>query len=159
MTHRQIIKEYQKAIILKDKVIVDWGSGSKPVQRYITHENCRFITLDNANITDDRQGNLHYKVNISKPLTYDFNADVAFCMEVLEHVEYPEIVLKNIYDNLKQGGTLYLSAPFKYEVHSDIDYWRYTDAGLKLLLERNGFKVDYILTTTDDLGWIVKARK
>jgi hypothetical protein len=52
-----------------------------------------------------------------------------------------------------------LSAPFKYEIHADEDYWRFTKHGLILLLERHGFKVDSINETVAELGYIVEAHK
>lgn len=164
MTHREAIKEWLSKIHLKDEEVIDWGSGSKPAFRYIQQENCQFTTADNApGIPQDRKGYRHLDADISKPIEIDLGDrkqfDTAFCLEVLEHVENPEQLLRNIFDNLKDGGMLYLSAPFKYEIHADADYWRYTANGLRLLLERVGFQIISINETVEELGYIVEARR
>lgn len=160
MTHREAIKAYLKEICLTDMQVIDWGSGSKPAWRYIDQASSRndWTTIDNAEgIPSDRMSH-HKNLDINEPIEL-FQADVAFCLEVLEHVEYPESVLLNIWNNLKNGGQLFLSVPFKYRIHSDIDYWRFTDNGIRLLLERNGFTVNDIQETVDELGYIVEAVK
>jgi 2-polyprenyl-3-methyl-5-hydroxy-6-metoxy-1,4-benzoquinol methylase len=161
MTHRQKIKEYLSALVLKNKSVVDWGSGSKPAFRYIQSEGCTFTTIDNApGIPIDRRGETHHNNDISEFFVPSMEGyDVAFCLEVLEHVKSPEVLLQNIYRSLKPGGTLYLSAPFLYPKHGNSDYWRFTDQGIKEILETHKFKVQLILDTVDDLGWIVKAIK
>ncbi len=157
MAHRESIKEYLRAIRLENKKIIDWGSGTKPVSKYIQNGDCDFTTIDKL----DHVG-ATVVADISKegfflePYTL---YDVAFCMEVLEHVENPEHVLNNIWSHLKPEGEFYFSVPFLYPVHSDQDYWRFTDQGLKLLLERSSFRVVEIKATEDSMGWIGKAVK
>lgn len=162
MTHREIIKDWLSTISLSNVNVLDWGSGSKPVMRYIQHEASQFITIDNAsNIPEDRKSN-HLTLDISKPIGFyqvDLTADVAFCIEVLEHVEDPEQLVRNIAMNLKSQGQLYLTAPFLYPTHAEKDYWRFTMNGIELLLQRNGFEVQSIAETTDQLGWMVTAVK
>lgn len=164
MTHRQIIKQWLAGISIKDEEVIDWGSGSKPAFRYIQHENCHFTTVDNApGIPQDRKGEKHVDADISQQILIHLDDrklfDTAFCLEVLEHVEDPDQLIDNIYNSLKAGGMLYLSAPFKYEIHADADYWRFTANGLCLLLERVGFEILSINETVDELGYIVEARK
>lgn len=162
MTHRQIIKEWLGNLAFVDQEIVDWGSGSKPAMRYINHKNCHFTTVDNApGIPQDRKGKYHVDADISLPIYVDPKTlkkfDIAFCIEVLEHVEDPQQLMVNIYNNLKPGGYLYLSAPFKYDIHAEVDYWRFTPNGLRLLLEQNGFQVVSINETRDEQGYMVEA--
>ena len=155
MAHRESIRQYLEATILpKSAKVVDWGCGTKPVKRYVKHEGATFYGIDKlghvgADLVTD----------IEAPTVLDKQYDHAFCMEVLEHTKQPEEVLNNIYINLKPNGILHMSVPFLYKVHSEEDYWRFTDQGLVLLLERNGFKVDIIIPTEDNMGWIARARR
>ncbi len=160
-THREVIKNWLDRIDLTNAKVIDWGSGSKPAFRYIHHQNCTFDTVDNApGIPDDRKGTTHFNIDISKPIDTNIaliGYDAAFCLEVLEHVENPWQLMANIRPSLYVGGKLYLSAPFKYPVHAEADYWRFTQHGLQLLLEKNDFRVFSIKETIKEFGFIVEA--
>lgn len=163
MSHREAIKTWLSSIELSDVHVIDWGSGSKPVSRYIKHQNCNFVTIDrNELIASDRRGPKHYEHDIQVPIDLD-TANVAFCIEVLEHCWDGQAVLSNIYDNLEHYGRLYLSVPFMFKVHSDDDYHRYTVNGLNRLLTQAGFTVDSIETTGGSVeeaqGYLVEAHK
>ena len=159
MTHREAIKQWQSTINLKDQNVIDWGSGAKPSMRYINHENCEFTTVDKNPLIDyGRRAVKHIEADITEPKDYG-KFDTAFCIEVLEHVKDPFALMRNIATNLEEGGVLYITAPFKLEIHSDEDYWRYTEQGLQYLLEYSGFGVREIKTTVDELGYMAEAVK
>jgi SAM-dependent methyltransferase len=66
--------------------------------------------------------------------------DLILIMAVLEHVENPFIVCKNIQELLNPKGYIFVSVPFFYPIHKDprgrfSDYWRFTDDAIKLLFE------------------------
>lgn len=68
------------------------------------------------------------------------------CTQVLEHVREPELVLKEFFRVLGTDGMLYLSAPQGWGVHQPPhDYFRFTEYGLRYLLEKAGFEVTSIL--------------
>jgi ubiquinone/menaquinone biosynthesis C-methylase UbiE len=72
----------------------------------------------------------------------DERFDVVLCTQVLEHVPNPDVVLGELARVLKPGGTLWLTAPFFYAPHElPHDYYRYTEQGLRWLVERSGLKV------------------
>lgn len=159
MGHREEIRAYLEGLKYAGKTIIDWGSGAKPAFRYIQHSKCKWVCLDkNPDLVPFyRENRIEYLVkDIEDPILLD-KADVCFCMEVLEHVKEPDAVLHNIYYNLNQDGILHLSVPFLYPKHSDEDYWRFTDAGLEVLLERNNFK--NIQVTEIELGYLAEATK
>ncbi len=61
--------------------------------------------------------------------------DLVLCTEVLEHVDDPDQVVREIRRVLKPGGKLLLSMPFNYFIHgAPNDYRRYTVFGLEKLL-------------------------
>lgn len=67
--------------------------------------------------------------------------DFVILSEVIEHLESPLDVLKEIFRVLKPGGKLLLVAPFMFHVHGDpFDYARYTDYWYEKNLNSIGFK-------------------
>lgn len=157
MTHREAIKAWLAEINLKSCLVIDWGSGAKPVSRYLQHDDCEFITIDkNPLIAGDRRSPAHITTDIQQPITVN-TADVAFCIEVLEHTLRPDNVITNIFNNLKPNGKLYLSVPFMFRIHSDDDYFRFTENGLKALL--GNFSDVTIRPTVGDEGYLVEATK
>lgn len=162
MAHREGIREYLKDVQVHG-LVYDWGCGTKPIKNYLKPNNAKFVGIDKlSHVGADVVGDIESP--IEEVLLVDgFKSDFAFCIEVLEHTWNSRQVLINIYDFLKQGGTLYLSQPFMYEVHKEDDRVRYTHHGLKQLLEEVGFTVEDIQPTVGDLdhaeGYILRARK
>jgi SAM-dependent methyltransferase len=66
--------------------------------------------------------------------------DVVFCIETLEHLYNPVAACENLNKMLKPGGKLYLTVCYIYPHHGYNDYLRYTDFGLKKLLEEAQFE-------------------
>ena len=64
----------------------------------------------------------------------DNTVDVIFNLSVLEHLAYPENVIKEIFRVLRPGGLVYSDVPFVVGFHaSPHDYGRWTEAGLREL--------------------------
>lgn len=79
------------------------------------------------------------------PQIADATYDCVFCSGVLEHVDDYEAGMREIARILKPGGTLFLGLPFRQALHlKPTDYWRFTEFGIRVLLERHGFGVDEI---------------
>jgi len=69
----------------------------------------------------------------------DSTIDHIVCLEVLEHVRWPDKLLAEVARVLKPGGQLFLSMPFLYPVHdAPHDYQRYTSHGLARSLAAAG---------------------
>ncbi len=69
--------------------------------------------------------------------------DAALHVVTLEHVREPQRVLTELARVMKPGATLLLIVPHEWEEHQiPHDYFRYTQYGVKLLLERAGLAVD-----------------
>lgn len=72
----------------------------------------------------------------------DKSCDVVWSLGVLEHVEDVDKYLQESFRILKPGGRLILATHGIWMYHPDpIDYWRFTSEGLKVTIERKGFKV------------------
>ena len=165
MAHREGIREYLKNVQVHG-LVYDWGCGTKPIKNKLLPNEAKIIGIDQLD---------HVGADIVKNIEaccieLGELADFAFCLEVLEHTWESNMVISNIYDNLKEGGVLYLSQPFMYEVHKEDDRIRYTYNGLRQLLEEAGFTVEDIKPTqnvnnpTEEemnkaWGYVVRAKK
>jgi SAM-dependent methyltransferase len=69
--------------------------------------------------------------------------DVVICEQVLEHVEDPWRAARTLHDLCNPGGHVVVSTPFLIRVHpTPFDFWRFTEDGLRRLLESAGLVVD-----------------
>jgi len=67
--------------------------------------------------------------------------DTVICSELLEHVPDPKAILLEAWRVLKKDGTLLVTTPFLFRIHSDpFDYSRYTDHFLGNILSEIGFQ-------------------
>lgn len=68
--------------------------------------------------------------------------NTALLSAVLEHLEEPDICLREIYRVLAPSGVLILTVPFIWHIHeAPRDYYRYSKYGLDYLLKKAGFEV------------------
>ena len=66
----------------------------------------------------------------------DNSVDFVVSVSVLEHVKYPQKVVKEMYRILKPGGIIYINVPFVFPFHADPnDFYRFTYKGIDLLCE------------------------
>jgi SAM-dependent methyltransferase len=79
------------------------------------------------------------------PQVADASFDCVFCSGVLEHVDDYDAGMREITRILKPGGVLLLGLPFRQGLHLvPTDYWRFTEFGIRTLLQRNGYHIDEI---------------
>ena len=66
----------------------------------------------------------------------DNSIDCVITISTVEHVRYPQKVVKEIHRILKPGGIIYLSVPFVFPFHSDpFDFYRFSSDGVEILCE------------------------
>jgi SAM-dependent methyltransferase len=124
--------EYMKNIVL------DVGGGRKR-GRFKRPDDTKWIVLDIS-----RELSPSIMADAQKLPVKSGTIDCVKCTELLEHVEYPEIVIKEIIRVLKSSGTLILSVPFNFGIHGDpYDFHRFTDYKLNKMLE-NDFEIRII---------------
>jgi hypothetical protein len=59
----------------------------------------------------------------------------------MEHLAEPESFLGETYRVLRKKGKIILTTPFMWGIHeAPHDYYRYTEYGLRYLLEKTGYK-------------------
>lgn len=129
------LKQYAHGILL------DIGCGEKPYESMTQG----LVTI---HIGLDHPGSLHNKQNTDIFATaYETGVaaksiDTVLCTVVLEHLEYPQEALNEIYRIMKPGGYLIISTPLFWHLHEEPrDFFRYTKYGLAHLLSSAGFEL------------------
>lgn len=114
--------EFRQAV--KDrKLILNIGAGQ--------HDKAGTISIDPAYETEDA---MHVKARGENLPYSDNSVDMVVCGAVLEHVESPSEIVKEIHRVLKAEGTMYVDIPFLYPFHkAPSDYNRLTQEGLDYL--------------------------
>lgn len=86
--------------------------------------------------------------------------DTAVLVNVLEHLDQPEVALQNLWNALEPGGRLVVLVPNHPQLYGTLDEvlehkLRYTPATLKTRLESSGFQVEQILdfNRISVIGW------
>lgn len=86
----------------------------------------------------------------------DHTFSVVISGSCIEHAEDPWTLVREMVRVAKPGAHVILHAPFAWHVHGHpSDYWRFTDEGLKLLLEQAGATVvcSYMPAPIGRAGW------
>ncbi len=149
IARRKLYKEickFSKTIF--NAKILDLGCGSKPYSQLFV--GSEYLGVD---INDGGHKNLAKNADLffdGKTIQFSENFfDLVICTQVIEHVEEPERLLQEANRVLKKTGILYLTCPFVWSEHEiPYDFRRYTQYGLKRVLEENNFNVKKLFHTT-----------
>lgn len=121
--------------------LIDIGCGIKPYKDFLSP----YVT---EHVGVDHEDTLHDKTNIDIFASAynipegDASFDSALCTEVLEHLEEPELAVRECYRLLKPGGFAVYSVPFIWHLHEEPrDFYRFSKYGLKYLFEKVGFEI------------------
>jgi SAM-dependent methyltransferase len=123
--------------------LLDLGCGNQPYRPYLTGVG-QYIGLDYPTTQGEPPPGAKPQVHgDARKLPFpDHSFDGLLCSQVLEHVDQPETVVREMGRVLKPGGVGLLSLPFFYNLHMEPnDYFRFSPYGIKALLERNGLSV------------------
>ncbi len=136
---------------------LDLGCGARPYESLFNVEH--YVGLD-VPVSG------HPPVSKQHDLLFDGNnlpvrsgtIDGVLCTQVLEHTANPEGLLREIRRVLKPGGSLIMTAPFVWEEHEKpYDFFRFTEHGLRHLLERGGFDIIAMRKTTGSIEMLAQA--
>ncbi|MCX7957127.1 MAG: class I SAM-dependent methyltransferase [Endomicrobia bacterium] len=84
----------------------------------------------------DKSDYIDYNYDIHDLKFKDNTFDVVVCNAILEHVEFPEKAIKELYRVLKPQGEIWVEVANNQPYHpSPNDYWRVTLPGLKILMK------------------------
>lgn len=138
-------------------VWLDLGCGSRPYESLFAVE--RYIGLDVMSSGHPPGAKRHDLLFDGANLPVrSASVDGVLCTQVLEHTAWPEKLLAEIRRALKPDGVLVMTAPFVWEEHEKpYDFFRYTEYGLRHLLENNGFAVKTLQKTSGTIETLAQA--
>ena len=117
---------------------LDAGSGRGPYRDLLGAMGARVFTMDResrGNEIPDYMGDI-------QTLEMGRKFDTILCSQVLEHLPHPQRALENLAAHLEPEGRLIVTVPHLSMLHNEPDdYFRYTDHGLRVLLEEAGLEV------------------
>lgn len=105
----------------KGKSIIEFGCAYGAAAVVLKEYGLKVIATDISKFAIERAKKMHPSItfktqDIQKPIKEKF--DYAMAFDVLEHLEKPELAIKNIYDVLQRGGTAIISTQndFSYKI-------------------------------------------
>ena len=145
---RKQLEDWLGKIDVKADRVLDVGGSQLPIKSRVKSwdvEDYKILDLgephqgERPDIVWDLNNQFH-----STPQSNDEVFDTAFCIEVAEYWYNPLSALQYINMLLKQGGLLYISFHFIYPIHkpSGEDCLRYTEFGVRKLLDQAGFEIE-----------------
>ena len=139
----------------KKSQILEIGAGSSPHFNYISHMFGKYVFLENSKFAINylkkkfkRKKKLDYKIYNGKKIPFKSNYfDRIIISHVLEHIQEPELFLKNMMLKLKKGGILSISLPCDPGF-----FWRLGRFFLKIFTVKKKLKIsnveyDYMIAT------------
>ncbi len=121
--------------------VLDIGAGQGPWKSFFNAS----VSYQGVDIRSADQFGMHAQENI---VYYDGSVlpfpdaafDAAMCIEVLEHVVEPQLLLREAFRILKPGATFTLTVPWSARVHHiPFDFHRFTRYKLDRMLTEAGF--------------------
>lgn len=165
LLNTEVMKNYNSFIVSmamkyasKTKTVVDFGAGIGTLSlifrdKFSIQPLCLEIDKVNKEYLEKRG----FAIGDSLSTTIDVKVDLIFSSNVLEHIEDDLSVLRDMKNQLAEGGKIFLYLPAKMLLWSKLDeevghYRRYEYAELKGKCEQVGLKIDK-LHFADSLGF------
>lgn len=123
-------------------VVVDIGGGSSPYYNIFANKSEKYIAVDLAQSLPKKENRqIEQVIGVAENIPLeDAVSEIVLCNQALEHVQDSVLSVAEIYRILKPGGKFIGSVPHISPVHLEpYDFRRYTDLGVKQLLENAGF--------------------
>lgn len=122
-------------------LLLDIGCGEKPYKNLLAPYVTEHVGVDYLDTSHDKSNIDRFGTAYNIPAG-DGEFDSALCTAVLEHLEEPELALRECHRVLKRGGIAIYSVPFIWHLHEEPrDFYRFSKYGLKYLFEKVGFEV------------------
>lgn len=122
--------------------VLDAGAGAQNDRERLLQYAIRYLSLDveARGVPPDYLDDIQTMDSIPEA-----SVDTVFCSSVLEHVPNPWMAVSAMYRVLKPGGTALIIVPHLSALHEEPhDYYRFTQHGMRVSLERAGFRVVHL---------------
>ena len=128
-----------------DTIVLDAGAGKCIYKRHFMKS--QYIGMDNGiGLTERGYSNLDIIGDIMIPPIKENSCDIILLIQVLEHIPEPHQTIRKMHGILKKDGKIFITTNCVWHQHlKPYDFFRYTSFGLKYLLEKNGFVVEWLL--------------
>ncbi len=121
--------------------LIDIGCGTKPYEQLLAPYIDEHIGVDHEHTFHDKS-NIDLIGTAYEIPSDDSSFDSAVCTAVLEHLEEPEMALRECNRVLKPGGVAIYSVPFIWHIHEEPrDFYRFSNYGLEYLFNKVGFEI------------------
>lgn len=128
----QDLTQFAKVIGPTRRVVDIGSSKSAPYQSlFNTEEYVRLDYFESADVSGDAE-NLPFGSQV---------ACAVILTEVLEHLPNPKVALQEIHRILNHEGFLIVTVPLIWGIHDYVDYQRWTESGLRKLLQETGYEI------------------
>lgn len=135
---RSVVRQLVKDTTTGPVDVLDYGCADRPYRNELPPGSAYV----GADLPGNGEADVQLRDEGTVPLP-DGAFDVVLSTQVLEHVPDPMVYLDECWRVLKPDGSLILSTHGVMYYHRDPeDYWRWTPAGLRKVLEERGFEVD-----------------
>ena len=137
--YRNHLENYLQGLNIATEVVYDVAGKELPVDKRVNS-----WAVDKYDILDLPE--FDFNMDIQPQIDIELQADIIFCLELMEYIYDPVICIKNLWQLLKTDGILYITFPTLYPVHNPVesDYLRYTLVGAIKLLHENGFDIEEV---------------
>jgi len=98
--------------------LIDIGCGEKPLKKYLVNYISQHIGVDHKATLHDNSNIDIFGTAYEIPVD-NCSFDSAICTAALEHLEEPELAIKECYRVLKPGGVAIYSVPFIWHLHEE----------------------------------------
>jgi SAM-dependent methyltransferase len=128
--------------------VIDVGAGDSPYRELFA--GTEYVSVDWAQSPHEGAAEVDIEASADAIPVAGGTFDAALLTQVLEHVPDPAAVVRELHRIVKPGGRVYITVPLVWELHElPHDYFRYTPASLRHLLESAGFEVQSIEPRND----------
>jgi len=123
----------------KTLILADFGCGDMPYREVIEPQVGKYLGID-LEMNAKAEHHIGFDSKTTLPDNY---ADIVLSNQVLEHVDTYEGYLQETLRILKPGASAILTTHGYWFYHpTPNDYWRWTSAGLRKIIEAEGFKIE-----------------